>query len=294
MDVYTRITDQIVDALERAGEWSRPWSLKVEGSNPLPLPHNVQSHKQYRGINTVVLWCMAQDRGYRSSAWGTYKQWQALGAQVRKGEKATPVVFWKFDRVESDDEDQKSRNRVFATQYNVFNADQVEGYTPKAEPAAPTPAERLEAADAFFAAQKADLRHGGSNAFYAPAADYIQMPPYSAFPERNRYYSTLAHEFTHWTVHKDRCDRQFSARFGDEAYAFEELVAELGAAFCCATLGIDDEPRADHAAYIASWIRVLKNDKRAIFTAATKAQQATDWLQANAGRQVQEEIAEAA
>jgi antirestriction protein ArdC len=158
----------------------------------------------------------------------------------------------------------------------------VDGYTPKVDADMPMP-ERIAHADAFFQAIRADVRNGGNSAFYAPVTDHIQMPPFQAFTENVSYYSTLAHEHTHFTANAGRCDRQLGKRFGDLAYAAEELIAELGAAFTCAHLGLSTEPREDHAQYIQSWLRVLKADKRAIFTAASKAQQATDWLIARAG-----------
>src|SRR5258708_33530593 len=138
--------------------------------------------------------------------------------------------------------------------------------------------ERIAHAEAFFQAIRADVRNGGNRAYYSPDSDHSQMPPFQAFKENVSYYSTLAHEHTHWTASAARCDRQLGKRFGDNAYAAEELIAELGAAFTCAHLGLSTEPRADHAAYIDSWLKVLKADKRAIFTAASKAQQATDYI----------------
>ena len=146
--------------------------------------------------------------------------------------------------------------------------------------------ERIEKADAFFQAINASVRHGGNRAYYAPDSDHIQMPPFQAFREGIAYYSTLAHEHTHWTAPTARCDRQLGKRFGDNAYAAEELIAELGAAFTCAHLGLSTEPREDHAQYIQSWLKVLKAGTRAIFTAASKAQHATDWLIARAGESV--------
>jgi len=143
--------------------------------------------------------------------------------------------------------------------------------------------ERIAHAEAFFARIAATVRHGGNQAFYSPISDHIQMPPFQAFREGVSYYSTLAHEHTHWTAPTARCDRQLGKRFGDNAYAAEELIAELGAAFTCAHLGLSTEPHEDHAQYIQSWLRVLKADSRAIFTAASKAQHATDWLIARAG-----------
>ena len=205
------------------------------------------------------------------------------GAQVRKGERATLVVFWKFannteSQEDGDEQPAAGGSRlIFTRGYSVFNAAQVDGYTPKAEPEMPT-LDRITAADSFFAAIGADVRHGGNQAYYTTADDHIQMPVFNAFKENLGYYSTLAHEHTHWTAKAGRCDRQLGKRFGDNAYAAEELVAELGAAFTCAHLGLSTEPREDHAQYINNWLRVLKSDKRAIFTAASKAQQAADWM----------------
>jgi antirestriction protein ArdC len=247
-------------------------------------PINVASNKPYRGINTVCLWAAAQAKGYERGEWATYQQWQERGAQVRKGEKATTVVFWKFanDSKEGQDGETLSSSRLLFTRgYSVFNAAQVDGYTPASDPDMPMP-ERISHAEAFFASIAANVKHGGNQAYYAPATDHIQMPPFAAFEENVAYYSTLAHEHTHWTAPTARCDRQLGKRFGDNAYAAEELIAELGAAFTCAHLGLSTEPREDHAQYIQSWLKVLKADSRAIFTAASKAQQATDWLIARA------------
>jgi antirestriction protein ArdC len=260
-------------------------------------PINATSKKPYRGINTVCLWAAAQAKGYERGEWSTYAQWQEKGAQVRKGEKATLVVFWKFanDSNESQEDGTESSagcsRLLFTRGYSVFNAAQVDGYTPKVDAEATIP-ERIAHAEAFFSAIGADLRHGGNQAFYAPATDHIQMPPFGAFADNLAYYSTLAHEQTHWTATASRCDRQLGKRFGDNAYAAEELIAELGAAFTCAHLGLSTEPRQDHAQYLASWLRVLKGDSRAIFTAASKAQHATDWMIARAGGSVR--IAEVA
>ena len=163
--------------------------------------------------------------------------------------------------------------------YSVFNAAQVDGYATPALPVLPE-AERIDRAEAFFAALGADIRHGGSRACYVPSLDQIRMPLFAAFRDPVAYYATLAHEATHLTGHASRCNRHLRGRFGEEAYAAEELIAELGAAFVCADLALAPEPRPDHAAYVASWLRVLRGDKRAIFTAAAKAQQAADWMHA--------------
>jgi antirestriction protein ArdC len=236
----------------------------------------------------VCLWAAAQAKGYERGEWATYQQWQDKGAQVRKGEKATLVVFWKFanDASESQEGETSHSSRLLFTRgYSVFNASQVDGYVPAVEADVNIP-ERIAHAETFFRSIGADLRHGGNQAFYAPATDHIQMPLFGAFAENVAYYSTLAHEHTHWTATSARCDRQLGKRFGDSAYAAEELIAELGAAFTCAHLGLSTEPREDHAQYLASWLRVLKADSKAIFTAASKAQHATDWLIARAGESV--------
>jgi len=281
-DVYARVTAQIIEAIEQGvGNWRMPWHTSGRFAFS---PINLVSKKPYRGINTICLWAAAQAKGYASGEWATYQQWQDKGAQVRKGEKSTLVVFWKFanDRGESqsDGETAAGGSRLLFTKgYSVFNAAQVDGYTPKAD-AERQMLERIEQADAFFKAIGSDVRHGGNQAFYSPVGDYVQMPPFAAFRESVSYYSVLAHEHTHWTANAARCNRELGKRFGDHAYAAEELIAELGAAFTCAHLGLSTEPREDHAQYLQSWLRVLKADKRAIFTAASKAQQAADWLTA--------------
>jgi antirestriction protein ArdC len=285
-DVYARVTAQIINAIEQGvGNWRMPWHTSGRYAFS---PINATSKKPYRGINTVCLWAAAQAKGYERGEWATYQQWQDKDAQVRKGEKATTVVFWKFanDSSESQDDGVESsagRSRLLFTRgYSVFNAAQVDGYTPTVDADIPIP-ERIAHAEAFFGATGASVQHGGNQAYYAPGTDHIQMPPFPAFAENVAYYSTLAHEHTHWTAPASRCDRQLGKRFGDSAYAAEELIAELGAAFTCAHLGLSTEPREDHAQYLASWVRVLKADSKAIFTAASKAQQATDWLIARAG-----------
>ncbi len=290
-DIYQRITDRIAAAIKAgAGKWQMPWHPGADGAAPR-LPVNAATGKPYRGINTVVLWATAQAEGYPSAVWATYRQWHELGAQVRKGEQSSPVVFWKVNGPDEgedgggtdgggdgggaagEDGADGRRPRVFARGYSVFNAAQVDGYAALALPALPEP-ERIGHAEAFFAALGADIRHGGSRACYVPSLDQIRMPPFPVFRDAVAYYATLAHEATHLTGHPSRCNRDLRGRFGEEAYAAEELVAELGAAFLCADLALTPAPRQDHAACAASWLRVLRGDKRAIFTAAA------DWMHA--------------
>ena len=246
------------------------------------LPTNIASGKHYNGINILALWVASLSLGYTRPIWGTYRQWQDKGAQVRKGEKASLVVFYKTFSVETEGEEGEKENgtaeRMFARASYVFNADQVEGYESKD----PLPAQpRFEAMDAG-----AVIQEGGGMACYSPAQDIIRMPDRVRFngtatmSAGEAYYATLMHELTHWTGAEARCNRDMKNRFGSEAYAMEELVAELGAAFLCADLGVTPEPRDDHAQYIANWLKVLKADKKAIFTAASKAQAAVDYLNA--------------
>ena len=282
-DIHQHITDQIVSAIEQgAGEFRLPWHRT--GGN-IMRPVNIASKNAYRGVNILTLWATADAKGYESGMWGTYKQWGESGAQVKKGEKAAYVVFYKEITVAPDAEDNdESETRLFARATPVFAAEQVDGYAAPVEKPPATVIEPIEAAETFVAATGAQVAHGGSRAFYRPSTDSIQLPPREAFigtatsSAAESYYATLLHELTHWTSAEARCNRQLGNRFGDEAYAVEELVAELGAAFLCADIGITDTPRADHAQYLDNWLRVLKSDKKAIFTAASKAQRAANYL----------------
>lgn len=279
-NIYDRVTNSIIASLEKGVDsWSRPWSVKAGATSP--LPYNIAMGANYRGINTVMLWCAREEAGWPTQCFGTFEQWKAKKATVRKGEKATHIVFFKptESRVEGVDGGEDTvRHGMIARGYCVFNAAQVDGYVAPVVADRPE-VERVARADEFFAATGADIRHGGTRAFYVPSADYVSMPDADAFNTPVLYYSTLAHEVGHWTGAEKRLDRKLNTgRFGDEAYAAEELIAELSAAFVCAHLGLDNEPRDDHAQYLASWLKVLKRDNRAIFTAASQAQKATDYL----------------
>jgi antirestriction protein ArdC len=273
-DIYESVTQSVVALLESGVEpWRKPW--KSTGAGPLALPVNAATGRAYRGINIPLLWAAGQQLGYESNGWLTYKQAQGIGAQVRRGEKATPVVFWKFvEKPESDEDGEKSF--AFARYYFVFNVAQVDGLPEsKAAPAAPIVSDNV--IDVARAAG-AEIRYGGDRAFYVPSADVIRLPNPEQFESRASFQATALHELTHWTGHESRLDRKFGARFGDEAYAFEELVAELGSAFLSATLGVENAPLEHHASYVDNWLRVLQSDKRAIFTAASQAQKAADFV----------------
>jgi antirestriction protein ArdC len=285
-DIYTRVTDQIIVSLEAGVRpWVKPWSADhAAGKITRPLRHN---GTPYSGINILMLWSASVASGFAAPTWMTFRQAVELGAHVRKGEKGSLVVYANsITRTETDERtgDEAEREIHFMKGYTVFNVEQIEGlpeqYYAKPEPRF-NPIQRIEHAEQFFAAIKADIRHGGTQAYYAQGPDYIRMPPFEAFSDAESYYATLAHESTHWTKHPSRLDRQFGRKqWGDAGYAEEELVAELGAAFLCADLELALQPREDHASYIAHWLKVLQNDKRAIFRAAAHAQRAADHLHA--------------
>ena len=284
-DVYTRITATIVAELEKGTRpWVRPWSAgHAAGRITRPLRHNGEP---YSGINVLSLWASASVQGFAAPIWMTYRQATEFNAHVRKGEKGSPVVYANaLVRTEKDAAtgDDVERAIPYLKGYTVFNVEQIEGlpahfYALDTQPRLDPPA-RIDRAEQFFAATGAALSHVGSQAYYRPSTDCIVLPMFEAFRDAETYYATLAHETTHWTSHASRLARDFgSKRFGSEGYAVEELVAELGAAFLCADLDLTLEPREDHASYIANWLKVLKDDNRAIFTAASHAQRAVDFL----------------
>lgn len=283
-DLYSRITDRIIDQLEQGVRpWLKPWSAShLEERLPLlPLRHNCVP---YRGINILLLWGDAMEKGFTCNIWMTYKQAEEFGAHVRKGEHGSLVVYAdRFTKTqEGQNGEETQREIAFLKSYTVFNVEQIESLPARfLEPPAPRgePLPLVEEAETFFKNTGADIRHGGNRAFYAPGMDRIQLPPPEAFRDAESYTATKAHELIHWTGHESRNAREFGKRFADKAYAFEELIAELGAAFLCAELAIAPEPREDHAAYLAHWLEVLKADKRAIVSAAAHAQRALDFLQ---------------
>lgn len=286
IDVHEEITNRIIAAIEQGtGEFKLPWH-RPAGS--ITRPTNIQSKKAYRGINVVTLWVEAELKGYATPVWGTYKQFQEAGCQVRKGEKASLVVFYKEIEFEKDaaelkDGDDPTSSAWLARGYWVFNAEQVEGYEqPESPPVAEI--ERNERVEAFMANAGIETKWGGHSAFYRPSDDFIQMPDQGLFTGTDTttateaLYATWLHEGIHATGHKSRLDRNFSGRFGTQERSAEELVAELGSAFLCADLSVTPTLRDDHAHYIAHWLEIMKGDKKAIFTAAAAANRAVEWL----------------
>ena len=281
--VYDTITEKIVAAIRAgAGTYTMPWH---GGSPAICIPTNAATEAPYRGVNIVALWAEAATKGYASGQWASYRQWQKLGAQVRAGERGSIVVFYKkIEAGEGDDEDQPTERLRFVARASwVFNEVQVDGW--KAPPLARVPEFlAIKEIEAFVQATRADVRHGAPMARYRHDQDCIEMPDRDCFigsatsTSTETYYSVLLHELTHWSGAAHRLERRFGKRFGDPAYALEELVAELGAAFLCAALGIANEPRQDHAAYVAGWLEALDHDHKAIFTAASQAQKAVEYL----------------
>lgn len=279
-NIFERITNQIIAAIEEgAVNFTMPWHRTGKA---LDCPTNAITGRAYRGLNVVTLWMDGHAAGFGTGQWATYRQWNQHGAQVRKGERGTPIFFWQqrgHNDPEQDGGEDRRRGGFIVKCFTVFNADQVDGFVPAFQPKI-SEGDRNARAEDFIRQVGATIQHGGDRAYYAPGSDTVQMPDFSQFKTATGFYATLAHELTHWTGAKHRLDRRLDNRFGSEAYAMEELVAELGAALTCARLGLNTEPRVDHAPYIASWLKALRSDPRAIFTAAGKAQEAADFIAA--------------
>ena len=277
--IYQQVTDKIITELESGNlpSWVKDWSGEA-GTDC-----NVITKKTYNGINTIILGMS----GFKSQYWGTYKQWLSLGAQVSKGSKGTHIIYYSpVERGSKVTEAGEVKEYSYILKsYTVFNAEQVTGWEAPAAPM-PKPFNNIFAAEVLALKSGAVINHGGDRAYYSPSQDFIAMPHKSQFNSEAGYYATLMHELAHWSGHKSRLNRDLSGRFGNEAYAAEELIAELSAAFLCARLGIAGELR--HSSYIASWLRVLKNDNKAVFKAAALAQKAADYLAGFAGESISE------
>ena len=282
-DIYARVTDEIVRAIEAGVKlYEMPWHQGAGAG----LPRNALTGNFYRGVNTVALWASGQVRGYGLPYWATFLQWEKLGARIRRGEKASVVVFYKREEPSTDDEDREgpTGSRSILRGSFVFNAKQVDGWSYPV-PTYEDRTEKLQKVDHFIESLGADIQYGSNMAYYTRKFDRIYMPDRHRFIDRatrtatEGFYSVLLHEHIHWTGHANRLNRDLSGRFADSAYAMEELIAELGAAFLCADLGISVQPRRDHAAYIANWLQVLRQQKTAIFTAASSATAACRYVE---------------
>ena len=287
-DFRQEVTDNIIRLLEEGtAPWQKPW----DAANSLLMPMNPTSGKNYRGGNVLQLFVTASKRGYDDPRWMTYRQAQENDWQVRKGEKGTQIEFWDVKRVTSDEpepgqpddssaDSDKPSSRLIHKIYTVFNASQIDripAYTPKAH----TVFEAVAAGEAILTNSGAAIFHDQPDrAYYSRGRDEIHLPPRQAFPDAAKYYGTALHELAHWTGHPKRLDRKTlmeSYKFGDQQYAREELQAEIASVFLAAERGIPHDPE-HHAAYVANWIKALRDDKNAVFRAASDAAKATDYL----------------
>ncbi|MBI2755071.1 MAG: DUF1738 domain-containing protein [Betaproteobacteria bacterium] len=281
-DICARVTEEIIRAIE-AGvkDYEMPWHRRAGAG----LPKNASTGNFYRGVNTVALWATGQLRGYALPYWATFRQWKKLGARIRRREKASVVIFYKREESPTDDENREDARepRSILRGSFVFNAEQVDGWSYPESPYEDR-TEKLKKVDSFIESLGADIHYGSDMAYYNKRFDRIHMPDRRDFIDKGTrtategFYSVLLHEHIHWTGHSKRLDRDLRGRFGDSSYAMEELVAELGAAFLCAELGISVHPRQDHAAYVTSWLVVLRQQKTAIVTAASTATSACRYL----------------
>ena len=279
-DIYSEITDKIITQIE-AGilPWVQPWA----GGCALSLPKNASTAKSYSGVNILLLWDALFARGYDHNKWLTFKQAIALGGAVRKGEKGTTAVYAdsfvpKKEQEAASQSDDEPRRVAFLKRFTLFNIAQCDGLPGElfVSIAAVSETHSIPAAENLLAASGATIQRGGDRAYYNTHEDFIRIPEQSSFFEPINFFRTALHELTHWAGHKSRLARDFSGRFGDEAYAREELVAELGSAFLCSNLGI--VPTVRHADYIGNWLTILKSDSRAIVSAASHASKAADFL----------------
>jgi antirestriction protein ArdC len=282
MDIRQIITDRIIAMLEKGGNVARErWQKAAQGG----FPSNGTTGDSYRGVNVLILWDAAMEANYSSNVWMTYKQAASLGAQVRKGEKATMCAYFEMVKRkgnEAADHDEEGKGGFFpmCKPFWLFNVAQIDGLPETLTNTAETANEfnPIEEAEKLLEASGAVINYGYAGACYSRNKDQISLPDRERFTSPENFYATALHELTHWTGHESRLDRQFGKRFGDEAYAFEELVAELGAAFVVGHVGFVDAMIEDHAAYVESWLKVLKNDKTAIFTASKQASLAYDFI----------------
>lgn len=277
-DLMDKIAEQIIDSILAgiaSGKWTKPWNAR-EG-----LATNAITKKQYSGGNLLYLWMMEEDQGYKHGLWATYKQWESIEAQVRKGEHGIQLVKWntKICKDHAPDERCHQCGRMFPSVFTVFNADQVDGFDAPSLDEVLSGDQRIAGAEAFFAEQGSIIRHTTEGrAYFRPSTDEITMPLFEVFHSPEAYYGTLGHEHIHWTGAKARLDRDLDTKFGSDGYAMEELIAELGAAMLCGHLGIVDTPRTDHAEYLSHWARILGADSKALWTAASKASAAVQFL----------------
>jgi antirestriction protein ArdC len=279
--IYEDVTAKIVAQLEMGvAPWRRPWA-----GGSTQMPRNAVSNRPYSGVNVWLLWLASEANGWSSGRWATYRAWNRLGGHVSRGQKGTKVTYWNVSDKKTADPDtdhKQPEKRFFLRTYTVFALEQCNGESLEQFSTPPSTKQFVdfEPAEKAIAATGAEIQHGGERAFYAPTSDFIKLPAKASFTTEADYYSTALHELTHWTGHQARLNRLDKlARFGDDTYAVEELVAEMGAAYLTAAVEVPNtSAAANSASYLADWLRVLRADSRAIFTAATAAQKAADYV----------------
>jgi antirestriction protein ArdC len=276
MDIRQTVTDKIIALLERGTTSTGPrWT----GGKATGLPTNAKTGEAYHGINVLLLWAEMAEKTYSSSQWLTYKQAADMGGQVRKGEKSVLCVYYQTVQKQDDQPDDAEKSYFLAKPFWLFNLAQIDGLPlDLVAPATVKDFDASQEAEQVLIKTHAQIHYGFDSAYYATLQDKICMPQRARFTTSENFYATVLHELTHWTGHESRLNRQFGKRFGDDAYAFEELVAELGAAFTVGQLGMLDATIEAHADYVQGWVRVLKNDKGAIFTAASQAAKAANYI----------------
>ena len=285
-EVMQSIAEKIIASIESGmvdGNWEKPW----KGGS---IATNAITGKQYTGGNLITCWILGEDFG--SQWYATYKQWQSVDAQVRKGETGIKLIKWIVKECKDHGDDVKCDNcgTMFPSVFTVFNSTQVDGWTPPTGNVNDN--NRIANAEEYLTGVGAEINHSDEGrAYYNKATDAITLPHFEMFKTAEGYYGTMAHELVHWTGAESRLNRDLSGKFGEDAYAAEELVAELGAAMLCATLGITEEPRPDHAKYLKHWVGILKNDYRALWTAASKASKAVNYIDERAVLSTREGVA---
>ena len=284
-NLYDEITDKIIAELEEGRlPWVQPWGTAAAKA-PLAMPRNAATARQYSGINILILWGAVVQHGFPCQGWLTYRQARSLGGNVRKGERGTTVVY--AARFTPEDEKRRARETgeepgsiPFLKRFTVFNAAQCDGLPEDIAVDAPPSPDLIEPrVEALIRATGIDFRIGGNRAYYVPTQDYVQVPPPQAYFEPINWHRTALHEISHASGHRSRLDRDLSGSFGTKKYAFEELIAEVSSAFCCASLRI--VPTVRHADYVGSWLEVMREDSRAIVRAASQASKAADWILAH-------------
>ena len=286
-----RITDAVIACLEKGTTpWTKPWANLTSPYSKVAMPRRVTG-EAYQGINVVMLWLKASLEGYSGQTWMTYRQAAELGGQVRKAEQSTLVTYYGQAKSNKDTgPDGEASSYRFLKGYPVFNVDQIEGLDAKFYPVAavtePTVFEvqdKIAQIERFIASMGADIQWTGDRAYYALSPDHIRLPEWRLFKDAEQAYATALHELVHWTAHGSRLNRDLTGRFGSATYAFEELVADMGAAFLGQRLGLRPDHIGDHASYIASWLKALQDDSRMVLKAASLAQAATDFLWTKSG-----------